>query len=358
MAGVPHGENIWKTIILGILITVAGYLIVHFITDKKDHKKEVKEKKEANENVWKSANDYVKSASKKFENIACFSCDYSMMKTEMLRELDQDCNSLRNLKEEKLIDEKLKTVIDRIISRFEGMKPVFSKFIDSAIAISNDNPDAERISLVYQTYISRKGPADPEKPRAPRRHRLRPAARRRRRHPDPDAGCVLPRGNGEAGRRPSGARQLRRRDGVPAAGPGQPPRLRAGDRAFLRAVDVGAHRRLQGHAAGRPGRRVLPRPAGSAHGVGAGPGAPALLDQHLPDLEPGASLSHDRHNGEINTLRGNVNWMARAAGDLKSPVLGRPRQAVAADPDGQSDTACLDNALELLVMGGYSWPTP
>jgi uncharacterized membrane-anchored protein YhcB (DUF1043 family) len=45
MAGVPHGENIWKTIILGILITVAGYLIVHFITDKKDHKKEVKEKK-------------------------------------------------------------------------------------------------------------------------------------------------------------------------------------------------------------------------------------------------------------------------------------------------------------------------
>lgn len=65
MAGVPHGENIWKTIILGILITVAGYLIVHFITDKKDHKKEVKEKKEANENVWKSANDYIKSASKK-----------------------------------------------------------------------------------------------------------------------------------------------------------------------------------------------------------------------------------------------------------------------------------------------------
>ena len=159
MAGVPHGENIWKTIILGILITVAGYLIVHFITDKKDHKKEVKEKKEANENVWKSANDYIKSASKKFENIACFSCDYSMMKTEMMRELDQDCNSLRNLKEEKLIDEKLKTVIDRTISRFEGMKPVFSKFIDSIIGIRDanpDNPDAERIKQVYQTFITSK----------------------------------------------------------------------------------------------------------------------------------------------------------------------------------------------------------
>ena len=40
---------------------------------------------------------------------------------------------------------------------------------------------------------------------------------------------------------------------------------------------------LQGHAARLPGRRVLPGPQGRARGVGAGAGAPALLDQHLPD---------------------------------------------------------------------------
>ena len=159
MAGVPHGENVWKTIILGIVITVAGYLIVHFITDKKDHRKEEKEKKEANENTWKSANDYILSASKKFENIACFSCDYELMKTEMMRELEQDCNSLRNLKEEKLLDEKLKTVIDRTISRFEGLKPAFTAFIDSALSIRNanpENPDTSRINRAYRSFINTK----------------------------------------------------------------------------------------------------------------------------------------------------------------------------------------------------------
>ena len=61
------------------------------------------------------------------------------------------------------------------------------------------------------------------------------------------------------------------------------------------------------------------------------------------------------HNGEINTLRGNYNWMRARERGTSSPLLG-------ADLDkiwplmypGQSDTASFDNALELLVMGGYS----
>ncbi len=61
------------------------------------------------------------------------------------------------------------------------------------------------------------------------------------------------------------------------------------------------------------------------------------------------------HNGEINTLRGNYNWMRAREKGTSSPLLG-------ADLDkiwplmypGQSDTASFDNALELLVMGGYS----
>jgi glutamate synthase (NADPH/NADH) large chain len=61
------------------------------------------------------------------------------------------------------------------------------------------------------------------------------------------------------------------------------------------------------------------------------------------------------HNGEINTLRGNYNWMRAREKGTSSPLLG-------ADLDkiwpliypNQSDTASFDNALELLVMGGYS----
>lgn len=152
MAGVPHGENVWKTILIGVVITVVGYLIVHFIMDKKEHKKEIKEQREANENAWKSANDYIKSASKKFESIACFSCDYTKMKNELLRELEQDCNSLRNLKDEKLVDEKLKTVIDRTISRFNGMKPVFESYFDSIAVLKNITDTTVRNPRLKKAY--------------------------------------------------------------------------------------------------------------------------------------------------------------------------------------------------------------
>ncbi len=61
------------------------------------------------------------------------------------------------------------------------------------------------------------------------------------------------------------------------------------------------------------------------------------------------------HNGEINTLRGNVNWMAARRHTMRSEVLGDDLDSIwPLIPEGQSDSACFDNALELLVMGGYS----
>ena len=61
------------------------------------------------------------------------------------------------------------------------------------------------------------------------------------------------------------------------------------------------------------------------------------------------------HNGEINTLRGNVNWMAARRHTMASSVLGEDLSKVwPLIPEGQSDSACFDNALELLVAGGYS----
>ncbi len=61
------------------------------------------------------------------------------------------------------------------------------------------------------------------------------------------------------------------------------------------------------------------------------------------------------HNGEINTLRGNVNWMAARRHTMASNILGEDLSKVwPLIPEGQSDSACFDNALELLVAGGYS----
>ena len=99
-----------------------------------------------------------------------------------------------------------------------------------------------------------------------------------------------------------------------------------------------------------------------------------FLDLRDPQLNSALALVHQRfstntfptwdlahpfrmiaHNGEINTLRGNVNWLRARQGAISSPVLGRDLEKIwPLIYPGQSDSASFDNALELLVMGGYS----
>jgi len=97
-------------------------------------------------------------------------------------------------------------------------------------------------------------------------------------------------------------------------------------------------------------------------------------DLHDPDFESALALIHQRfstntfptwslahpyrmiaHNGEINTLRGNNNWMAARQATVSSPKFGADITRLwPISYEGQSDTACFDNALEFLTMGGYS----
>jgi glutamate synthase (NADPH/NADH) large chain len=88
----------------------------------------------------------------------------------------------------------------------------------------------------------------------------------------------------------------------------------------------------------------------------------ALVHQRFStNTFPAWDLAHPfrmiAHNGEINTVRGNVNWMAARHKAMLSPVLGEDLEKLwPLIYDGQSDSACFDNALELLVAGGYSLP--
>ncbi|WP_443112572.1 glutamate synthase large subunit [Devosia sp. ZB163] len=99
-------------------------------------------------------------------------------------------------------------------------------------------------------------------------------------------------------------------------------------------------------------------------------------DLHDPDFESALALVHQRfstntfpswrlahpyrfvcHNGEINTVRGNVNWMAARQASVSSPLFGGDINKLwPISYPGQSDTACFDNALEFLIRGGYSLP--
>ena len=60
------------------------------------------------------------------------------------------------------------------------------------------------------------------------------------------------------------------------------------------------------------------------------------------------------HNGEINTVKGNFNWLRAREGVMKSAVLGDDlKKLYPLVYDGQSDTATFDNCIELLTMAGY-----
>ncbi|MBV9247779.1 MAG: glutamate synthase subunit alpha, partial [Acetobacteraceae bacterium] len=86
----------------------------------------------------------------------------------------------------------------------------------------------------------------------------------------------------------------------------------------------------------------------------------ALVHQRFStNTFPSWKLAHPyrflAHNGEINTVRGNVNWMYARRRSMESDLIGPDLDKMwPLIPHGQSDTACIDNALEILVAGGYS----
>lgn len=100
------------------------------------------------------------------------------------------------------------------------------------------------------------------------------------------------------------------------------------------------------------------------------------LDLQQPDYESHIAIAHSRfstntfpswaraqpnrftcHNGEINTVRGNKNWMRAREAQLKSELFGEDLKKLFPITAGEiSDSACFDLVLELLVLSGRSLP--
>jgi glutamate synthase domain-containing protein 2/glutamate synthase domain-containing protein 1/glutamate synthase domain-containing protein 3 len=75
----------------------------------------------------------------------------------------------------------------------------------------------------------------------------------------------------------------------------------------------------------------------------------------FPSWELAQPFRYLAHNGEINTLRGNKNWMRSREGNLASDLFGQDiKKILPIIDEDSSDSGCLDNALELLVNGGRS----
>ena len=146
--------------------------------------------------------------------------------------------------------------------------------------------------------------------------------------------------------------------------------------AFERALYL-ARREIE-HRVARAGIRPFYVPSFSSKtivykGLLVSPELPNFYpDLHDPDYVTALAVYHQRystntfptweraqpfrmlcHNGEINTLQGNVNWIRSREPDLASPLFGERIQRLlpVIDPEG-SDSAMLDNVLELLVRAG------
>ncbi len=148
----------------------------------------------------------------------------------------------------------------------------------------------------------------------------------------------------------------------------------------LYLIRKGAHRIIRER--GVPGFELYYTPSFSSRTViYKGLLLPEQVEPFYPDLQESAvtsaiALVHSRfstntfptwdlahpyrmiaHNGEINTLRGNRNWMRAREATIQSPLFGDEiNKLFPLVNDSGSDSATFDNALEFLVMGGRSLP--
>ncbi len=78
----------------------------------------------------------------------------------------------------------------------------------------------------------------------------------------------------------------------------------------------------------------------------------------FPSWDLAQPFRYIAHNGEINTLRGNINWMHAREGLFESDYFSKEemKRLLPVVGEGQSDSATFDNALEILVMAGRSLP--
>jgi glutamate synthase domain-containing protein 2/glutamate synthase domain-containing protein 1/glutamate synthase domain-containing protein 3 len=154
------------------------------------------------------------------------------------------------------------------------------------------------------------------------------------------------------------------------------PRGNTGDDAFERKLYV-MRRQIENAIGTRAGFHVVSLSARTIvyKGMVTPQQLPAYYtDLQAPDVASALALVHSRfstntlptwsrahpyrflcHNGEINTLRGNLNWMRVREACMKSPLFGDDMHKLyPIITEDQSDSACLDNAVEFLLRGGRS----
>ncbi len=141
----------------------------------------------------------------------------------------------------------------------------------------------------------------------------------------------------------------------------RPPRLPAPQARAPRARGVlrlalQPHVGLQGHGHDAAARAVLPRPADERFASELAVVHSRYSTNTFPSWPLAQPLRMLAHNGEINTVKGNRNWMRARQSQLESELIGDVRPLLPICTEGASDSASFDEVLELLTLTGRSLP--
>ena len=159
MAGVPHGGNMWKNIIIGVLTTVVAYVIVHFLFDKKPGKEEFKKRKAATTEAWESLMIYERTFKNTGTQMAC-SGDLNTIGAQIVSEYEKIIENIINIKDEKKgqADNMVMSLIDRRIATLKKKKDATSIYyanLDALDTLNARKEEKDSLSLILQNDFIR-----------------------------------------------------------------------------------------------------------------------------------------------------------------------------------------------------------
>lgn len=146
MAGVPAGGSTLKTILIGVFTTVAAYMIVHFVTDKKQKRKEKEKIKTATVEAWKSLLKYEEISTANYYAGMCIE-DVPSQLEALIYEKDQLAKNYALISNKQGIDDDLASFANRAVGNTNEIKKLLENYLADFQKINPADPAA---TYLYQ----------------------------------------------------------------------------------------------------------------------------------------------------------------------------------------------------------------
>jgi len=153
--GSSGGSNTVKNIIIGVITTVLASSIVYFLGFQGNHaeKEQVKIRKEATMEAWKSLMFYTKQFADAGARMVCLG-DTAEMTNSLINEYDKIIKNISNIEKMDHVDNRLMSLVDRRISTLTDKRKATLNFYDELDALRNVPEDDPAVTGLYQNFLS------------------------------------------------------------------------------------------------------------------------------------------------------------------------------------------------------------